>query len=101
MSHYSGSVPDTTHPVGWRLRATCRGKWAAMHPDSDEREIAQAWAICHGCPVARECFWDAVATDDMTHGMRAGLLPKERRAVVKELERRRAEKAARSAELAA
>ena len=64
-----------------------------MHPENDERQIAAAKAICGRCRVARECFWDAVATDDMSHGIRAGLRPNERRDVVKELARRKAEQA--------
>lgn len=89
MSHYQGSVPEAERPADWRTKAACLGRWNEMHPDSDEREIANAKSICKPCPVARDCFLDAVHTDDMQHGIRAGLRPNERRAVVKELQRRR------------
>lgn len=90
MSAYTGQVPDTlTRANAWVERAACLGRADQMHPDNDEREIAAAKAICARCYVTRECFWDAVATDDMQHGIRAGLRPNERRDVVKELERRK------------
>lgn len=97
MSGYTGQIPDTaprTH--AWVERAACKGLADRMHPDNDEHEIAAAKAICARCYVARECFWDAVATGDMQHGIRAGLRANERRDVVKELERRRAERAVTS-----
>ncbi|MGW2720802.1 WhiB family transcriptional regulator [Streptomyces sp. NPDC001492] len=101
MSAYSGQIPDTrTLPGEWAKQAACIGLEDQMHPDNDEREIADAKAICGRCWVTRECFWDAVATGDMQHGIRAGLRPNERRAVLKELQRRQAEKAA-DTELAA
>lgn len=80
---------SSQRPDDWRQRAACLGQWAVMHPDNDEREIANARRVCAGCPVSRECFWDAVATDDMAHGIRAGLRASERRAVVKEINRRK------------
>lgn len=93
MSHYRGSVPDTEPAGQWAKQAACIGQWDAMHPENDEQEIAAAKAICARCYVTRECFWDAVATGDMSHGIRAGLRPNERRDGVKELERRKAERA--------
>lgn len=91
MNAYTGAFPDTLTRTGqWAKQAACIGNANAMHPDNDEREIGAAKAICAGCPVARDCFWDAVATGDMQHGIRAGLRASERRAVVKELERRAA-----------
>lgn len=90
MSGYTGQTPDTlTRAHDWVKRAACKGLSDLMHPDNDEREIAAAKAICARCYVARECFWDAVATGDMQHGIRGGLRPNERRSVVEELERRR------------
>ena len=101
MNHYTGSVPDTARPTDWRLRAACLGQWQVMHPDNDTKEIEAAKAVCKGCPVTTDCFFDAVRTGDMEHGIRAGLSGGERRTVLKELRRRQAEKAARTAELAA
>ena len=76
-------------PADWRLKARCLGRWNEMHPENSETEIETAKQICKTCPVTRDCFLDAVATGDMEHGIRAGLKPAERRAVAKELERRR------------
>lgn len=101
MSAYTGQVPDTERPVDWRIQAACLGQWDAMHPDNDTHEIEAAKSICRGCPVTVDCFFDAVRTGDMEHGIRAGLRAGERRAVVKELQRRQAEAAARDTELAA
>lgn len=89
MSGYTGQAPDTEPGGQWSKRAACTGQADAMHPENDEKQIAAAKAICARCLVARECLWDAVATDDMQHGIRAGLRPNERRDVVKELERRK------------
>jgi hypothetical protein len=88
VNHYTGSVPDTEPAGQWSMRAACLGRWDEMHPDNDEREIANAKAICKPCPVARECFWDAVRTGDNQWGIRAGLRANERRATLKELEAR-------------
>jgi hypothetical protein len=99
--NYTGSVPETERTPDWRLRAACLGQWRVMHPDNDTKEIEAAKAVCKRCPVTVDCFFDAVRTDDMEHGIRAGLRGGERRAVLKELRRRQAEKAARTAELAA
>ena len=96
MNAYTGRVPETERVPDWRAQAACLGRAKVMHPDSDEDEIAAAKAVCAGCWVARECFWDAVATDDMQHGVRAGLRANERRAVLTELQRRREEKAVAS-----
>jgi hypothetical protein len=82
----------TSEPAGkWAKQAACRGVDPdVMHPSNDETEIQRAKKVCAGCWVARECFWDAVATGDMEHGIRAGLRPNERRAVLKEINRRKA-----------
>ncbi len=81
--------PDTLEPAGqWAKQAACIGRADEMHPGSDDAQIANAKAICKRCPVQRECFWDAVHTGDMQHGIRAGLRANERRDTIKELRRR-------------
>ena len=77
----------------WLKQAACRAEGFdpdRMFPGNDHDEIAEAKAVCARCWVTRECFWDAVRTGDMEHGIRAGLRGSERRAVVKEIERRQA-----------
>jgi hypothetical protein len=98
---YTGSVPESERPPDWRPRAACLGRWNLMHPETDEKEIAAAKKVCAGCTVKVDCFFDAVRTGDMQHGVRAGLRPHERRAVAKELRKRQAQKAAQGTELAA
>jgi hypothetical protein len=90
VTGYTGQTPDTEPTPDWRTSAACLGLWEAMHPENDEDAIAYAKSICARCPVTRDCFWDAVATDDMRHGIRAGLRAGERRAVVAEINARRA-----------
>lgn len=101
MSLHNGSASERAND--WRTKAACLGRWDEMHPDNDTNEIAAARAVCAGCPtaIARACFWDAVRVGDMEWGVRAGLRANERRAVVKELKRRRMERAAADQELAA
>lgn len=81
----------TSEPAGkWAKQAACRGvDPEVMHPSNDETEIHRAKQVCARCWVARACFWDAVATGDMEHGIRAGLRPNERRDVLKEINRRK------------
>jgi hypothetical protein len=90
MTAYSGQVPEPERPASWQTQAACLGLWKEMHPENDEREIANAKAICARCPVTRECFWDAARTGDNQHGIRAGLRANERRAVLAELQERQA-----------
>lgn len=76
----------------WRTRAACRADGVspdAMFPDSDKERIKEARIICAGCPVRRSCLRDAINSGDNQWGVRAGLTPEERRAVKKELNRRR------------
>jgi hypothetical protein len=90
----------TSEPAGkWAKRAACRGVDPdVMHPGNDETEIGRAKQVCARCWVARECFWDAVATGDMEHGIRAGLRANERRAVLKEINRRKSAPVEQAAE---
>ncbi|MEU3282932.1 WhiB family transcriptional regulator, partial [Streptomyces antibioticus] len=91
---YPARTPEAPRRPDWRTRAACLGQWDAMHPDNNENEIAAAKAICGRCPVRVECFWDAVRTGDNEHGIRAGLRPNERRAVLERVHRRQRKAAA-------
>jgi Transcription factor WhiB len=92
VSNYTSAVPDTRRrKPDWRTHAACRADNIspdAMFPDSDKRLIAEARAICAGCPVSRLCLRDAISSGDNQWGIRGGLTPEERRAVQKELNRR-------------
>lgn len=95
MIRTSHDAPDTVaHADQWRSQAACLGQWSAMHPDNNEHEIAAAKAICARCPVAAECFWDAVRTGDNQYGIRAGLRANERRDLLKKVRRQQRKQAA-------
>ncbi|WP_432182080.1 WhiB family transcriptional regulator [Streptomyces sp. NBC_00063] len=74
----------------WRARGACRDDPDAMFPDGNKEGIAAAKEVCGPCPVRRQCLRDAIETRDTQWGIRAGLTPQERNAVVKEVARRRA-----------
>lgn len=85
-------TPSRRNP-DWRDAAACRPDPDAMF-DTSEAGIEKARRVCAGCPSKKACLVDAIRTGDNDHGVRAGLLPRERKAVVKELARREAAKAA-------
>ena len=94
MTGHRQQTFNSRRGTDWRKAAACLGLWEAMHPENDEDEIAYAKAICARCSVTRECFWDAVATDDMRHGIRAGMRGGERRAAAAAIRRRQKERRA-------
>lgn len=52
------SLPPGTRPLGWMEEAACRGLDPELFfPDRDgsKTRIAQAKAICAGCPVLFDC----------------------------------------------
>lgn len=74
----------TIGPAGdWRHRAVCRGVDAELfHPAADagavfDAQVAQAKAVCAGCPVRAECL--AFALDALPFGIAGGMTPAERR----------------------
>jgi WhiB family transcriptional regulator, redox-sensing transcriptional regulator len=70
----------------WRDHAACRGTDERIwFPDAEDSRIAyrQARAICDTCGVRAECLADAVATDELYHGFRGGMRPKERQQYVR------------------
>jgi WhiB family transcriptional regulator, redox-sensing transcriptional regulator len=73
----------------WRARAACRGPETALFfpptnverkEDRDARE-QRAKAICHECPVQRECRDYAISVGEM-HGIWGGLNEAERRGLL-------------------
>lgn len=68
--------------ANWRDLAACIGTDQTIwFPEAEESAIAyrQARKICERCPVITECLDDAIATDELYHGFRGGMKPKERR----------------------
>lgn len=67
--------------AGWRDRALCREVDPDLFfPPGDgplgQRQIAQAKAVCAGCPVIAECL--AFALTQLPHGIAGGTTPAER-----------------------
>lgn len=80
MTRIPAAAPNNLEPAGqWVHRSACIGHEDEMFPDSLEREIANAKAICAQCPVWEACLDDALRTGDNEHGIRGGLKPAERR----------------------
>lgn len=81
------AVPDTlVRADEWRERALCAGAdpelWfpAALDrgaTDPAHPALAPAIAVCHRCPVERDCLADAIATGDRW-GIRGGMTPVQR-----------------------
>lgn len=67
----------------WRSRAACRDSDpetffpAAEAGPAYERQVAEAKAVCAGCPVRAECLDEALAR--IPDGIAGGLTPAERR----------------------
>jgi hypothetical protein len=90
VSAYSGQVPDTLdHGTDWLEHAVCKADPDAWF-DNSAAGIKAAKDLCGRCPVRRACLIDVVRTEDVEWGVRAGFLPRERRAIVQEVARRRA-----------
>ena len=80
---------------GWQFRAACRGEDSALFfapshferkHEKDARE-ARAKALCDQCPVRGDCLDYALRIRE-PHGVWGGLNEAERRAVLRELDRR-------------
>lgn len=50
----------------WKHRAACKGMGDLFFPDFDapRQQIAQAKAICGGCPVRRQCLEFSLSLPD-------------------------------------
>lgn len=88
MNANPGAVRVMERTVDWRDAAVCRVDPDAMFPDNNEHGIEQARRVCALCPVTQECLAHALRTGDNEHGIRGGLKPSERRAVLRELRQR-------------
>lgn len=80
MSHYSGSIPDTTtHTNDWLADAPCKDDPEIMFSGS-KHDIAAAKDICRTCPVTTRCLQWALDTGE-DWGVWGGLSESERRAL--------------------
>lgn len=88
--------------MSWEDRAACSGLPTDLfYPETDgahRREVKAAKAICHQCPVARECLFDALATEPkQDEGIRGATTKRERTALRKHLAERTPQKEATAA----
>ena len=81
--------------IGWQFRAACRGEdsslfFAPSYFEKREEKLAReakAKVYCAGCPVREECLEYALRIRE-PHGVWGGLNETERRAILRERERR-------------
>ncbi|MEW2420484.1 WhiB family transcriptional regulator [Streptomyces nigra] len=67
MSHYSGSVPALDQADDWRDHAACRHEDPEVffsEGKSARGTVLHAQAICHTCPVRRQCGEYAIKTGE-------------------------------------
>jgi WhiB family redox-sensing transcriptional regulator len=58
MSYYSGSIPDLDRADDWRDFAACRLEDPEVffaEGKASRAEVIHAQAVCHGCPVRKQC----------------------------------------------
>lgn len=75
--------------VSWRERALCAEVSGDLFfPDDDDiipNRVTAALSVCASCEVSSECLADALASGDNRFGIRAGLFPAERRALLRRM----------------
>jgi WhiB family redox-sensing transcriptional regulator len=69
-------LPDLDR-TPWRDRALCRGKPVSIFYSDDERDRADALALCRACPVVDPCV--EYATRHRERGIWGGTNERERR----------------------
>lgn len=86
MSSYTGAVPDAERAPDWRARAACAPP--DVDPDlfhASERHpnaIREARAVCNRCVSRTACLINAYTEED-EWGIRAGLTPRQRKALLR------------------
>lgn len=76
------------HNRDWTARAACRGLDVnTFYPVAVGRAatpyVEKARAVCRPCPVKIQCLREALETKD-AYGIRAGLTPEQRAAVIRQ-----------------
>ena len=87
------SMKDNHLIESWMSDAACVGKplywWFPRRFEWDEPQTFKALAICNSCPVKQQCLdWAMQRTDQ--HGIYGGLLPDERKQMMKDNPARKA-----------
>lgn len=65
----------------WHDQALCTQTDPEIWFPHRDEFIPEVRNTCAACPVKRECLADALATDDVHYGIRAGLTPRQRKAL--------------------
>jgi WhiB family transcriptional regulator, redox-sensing transcriptional regulator len=66
----------------WRDHAACRGLDPTIFYPDDEDDVADAMAVCGGCPVREVCLEHAIVGRE-TAGVWGGATDRERRRIVR------------------
>jgi WhiB family transcriptional regulator, redox-sensing transcriptional regulator len=74
----------------WREQALCAETDPEVFFPEPGKSADQARGICGQCPVRLVCLADALAGRDVAFGVRGGLSPVERRALINSAGRRQA-----------
>lgn len=78
MTHYSGSVPDTSPRASdWLATAPCKDDPEGMFPGTVGAEIEHAKSFCRRCPAIQRCRDWAINTREI-YGVWGGLTEDER-----------------------
>ena len=67
----------------WTDEAACATNDPDLWFEEKGHGMRFAITICGTCRVASDCLLDALATGDNQHGIRGGMLPKDRRKMLK------------------
>ncbi len=81
-------TPTRTRRAGWRAWAECAGlDTEIFYPEPLTPDTkADAKAVCARCPVRLDCLAEAIAANE-PFGIRGGLTPRERRSLLRRLQR--------------
>lgn len=72
----------------WVASAACAQTDPKVFFPDKGGSAAQAKRICQRCPVREQCLWDALDSNDVDFGIRAGYSPRQRKLLVKVSESR-------------
>lgn len=67
----------------WTDEAACATTDPDLWFEEKGHGMRSALKICGTCPVVTDCLWDALETGDNQWGIRGGMLPADRRKMLK------------------
>lgn len=75
-------MPDDTHR-DWREQALCAQTDPELFFPEPGQSPRAALRVCADCPVRTHCLTDALTRRDIAFGVRGGLTPQQRQAVLR------------------